>query len=181
MTGRRLGRSFGTALFLGCAAVLAPPSAGMVAAQTVLIAETRDGQVIGQLPFAPDQEICLTWAHSVTGGLVADCFENRSDRMVLTRSFLHDFAAGLGEVVGRGRLTPAPGGGYWIVGIDEPVPDNALQLRAGAMSVGHVLALSTAPGAPIIRPDPSDDGGAIPLSRIAAGQSLRLRLAPAGH
>ena len=151
------------------------------AARTVLLAETRDGQILGHLPFGPDQEICLTWSHSVTGGLVADCFENRADRMVLTRSYLHDFAAGLGEVAGRGRLIPDPDGGYWIVGIDETVPGNTLRLRAGSAGVGHVLTPSIAPGAPLARPDRADATGAIALSRLAAGQSLHLRLAPAGH
>jgi hypothetical protein len=68
-------------------------------------------------------------------------YENTSGHFILTRSYLHDFAAGLGEVVGRGTLTPADGGGYWIEGIDEAMPDNALSLRIGAVRVGHALQL----------------------------------------
>ncbi|WP_234822653.1 DUF1850 domain-containing protein [Palleronia aestuarii] len=80
---------------------------------------------------------CLEWAHSVTGGAVADCFVNADGRMVLDRSYLHDYAAGLGEVPGRGHVVAAPGGGYWIEGIDEPVPGDALPLRVGGPRVGH--------------------------------------------
>ncbi len=98
-----------------------------------------EGSVLRTLPLPEDQEICLTWAHSVTGGKVADCFENRAGQLVLTRSYLHDFAAGLGEVEGRGKLTSAPGGGYWIEDMDEPLPDNRLHLRVGAPQVGHRL------------------------------------------
>ena len=101
---------------------------------------TVEGRVLRTLPLPQGQELCLSWAHSVTGGEVADCFENRAGQFVLTRSFLHDFAAGLGEVTGRGRLAPAPGGGYWIDDINEPLPGNSLRLRIGAARVGHQLA-----------------------------------------
>ncbi|ATX67897.1 DUF1850 domain-containing protein [Roseinatronobacter bogoriensis subsp. barguzinensis] len=88
---------------------------------------------------AEGQEICLHWAHSVTGGDVADCFENRAGHLTLTRSYLHDFAAGLGEVEGRGTLIPDPQGGYWIIEMNEALPDNRLALRTGAADVGHRL------------------------------------------
>jgi hypothetical protein len=64
--------------------------------------------------------------------------------MILVRSFLHDFAAGLGTVEGRGgRLVSAPGGGYWIEGINEPIPGNALALRVGEQRVGHRLEIGS--------------------------------------
>ena len=100
---------------------------------------TVEGRVLRTLPLPQGQELCLSWAHSVTGGEVADCFENRAGHLLLTRSYLHDFAAGLGEVAGRGQLVAAPGGGYWIEGMDEPLPGNSLTLRIGAPRVGHVL------------------------------------------
>jgi hypothetical protein len=110
-------------------------------AESVLEVRLGSGAVLAQWPMAEGQELCLTWAHSVTGGKVADCFNNRAGRFTLQRSYLHDFAAGLGEVAGRGTLTPADGGGYWIEGIDEAMPDNALLLRIGAAQVGHALQL----------------------------------------
>lgn len=70
---------------------------------------------------------------------MADCFVNRAGRLVLDRAYLHDFAAGLGEVRGRGTLVAAPEGGYWIMGIDEALPDNRLTLRIGPARVGHRL------------------------------------------
>lgn len=98
------------------------------------------GAVLAQLPMREGAEICLRWSHSVTGGAVADCFENRAGRLTLTRSFLHDYAAGLGEVAGRGQVVAALRGGYWIVDIDEAMPANSLTLRNGSDRVGHILA-----------------------------------------
>lgn len=123
-------------------------------AQPVLTV-TTDTEELGTIPMPEGQDICLRWRHSVTGGKVADCFANRAGQLMLTRSYLHDFAAGLGEVEGRGTLTPAPGGGYWITDMDEPLSENSLTLRIGSERVGHilyagdtVLPLSTlAPGA----------------------------------
>lgn len=152
------GRSFGAALAL-CLCV----GAGPVLAKPLLEIVAENDTVIGTLDFAPGQEICLTWSHSVTGGKVADCFENRRNALVLTRSYLHDFAAGLGEVEGRGTIAPAPEGGYWITGIDETIPDNALTLRIGTSRVGHVL---------------SNGAQTFALSDIAAGARVLLRLRP---
>jgi hypothetical protein len=137
--------------------------ASPIAAQDLLTVEARDGAVLGQLAFEPAREICLSWSHSVTGGAVADCFENRAGALTLTRSYLHDFAAGLGEIAGRGTLVSAQGGGYWIEGIDEAIPDNALLLRVGAIRVGHVLRGTDTE---------------IDLSAMAAGQRVTLRLIP---
>lgn len=130
MTGRATGRLCFAALFVPGLACADPAT---------LQLQDAGGAVLAQLPMSAGAEICLRWAHSVTGGAVADCFENRSGTLTLTRSFLHDFAAGLGEVAGRGMLVSAQGGGYWIMGIDEALPDNGLTLRAGSGHVGHRL------------------------------------------
>lgn len=106
-------------------------------------------------------EWCLSWNHSVTGGAVCDCFADRGGRMVLDRSFLHDFAAGLGEVAGRGRVEAADGGGYWIRDMDEPIAGNALALRVGQRSVDHRLRINAHVYA---------------LSDLAAGQRVVLQL-----
>lgn len=119
-----------------------------------------DGSELARMPFN-GSEICLEWAHSVTGGAVADCFKAPQGELTLTRSYLHDFAAGLGEVAGRGTLMPEPSGGYWIVGIDEVIPPSGLPLRVGPPSVGHRL-----------------DGasGTINLSDIAANMRVILQV-----
>lgn len=137
--------------------------AAPIAAEALLAVESPKGLVVGEMRFAPGQEICLSWSHSVTGGPVADCFENRDGKLMLTRSYLHDFAAGLGEVAGRGTIRPAMAGGYWIEGIDEVIPGNALVLRAGAPRVGHIL---------------QGGGQRLNLSARAAGARLVLRLIP---
>ncbi|WP_026352566.1 DUF1850 domain-containing protein [Yoonia vestfoldensis] len=147
-----------------CAALLytALCAGGPATAQPVLVVETA-GPPLGELSFQPGEEICLTWNHSVTGGAVADCFENIAGQLTLTRSYLHDFAAGLGEVAGRGQIMPAAAGGYWITDIAEPIPDNSLALRVGPARVDHRL---------------TGTGHALALSRLAPDTAVRLTLHP---
>ncbi|MBC7132814.1 MAG: DUF1850 domain-containing protein [Roseovarius sp.] len=107
-------------------------------------------------------EWCLHWQHSVTGGDVTDCFRIDDGRLVLTRSFLHDpAAAGLGEVPGRGRLIRSPGGGEWIVDIDEPMPRNRVFVRIGGAAINHRLTYG---------------GETLNLSRIFAGERVTISL-----
>ncbi|MDP2737480.1 MAG: DUF1850 domain-containing protein [Pseudorhodobacter sp.] len=121
------------------------------------------GVLLAHLPVASGAEFCLRWKHSVTGGKVADCFHVADGVMVLDRSFLHDYAAGLGEVPGRGVVHAASGGGYWINGINEIMADNQVTLRVGSFAVDHRLT------GPAWR---------INLSALAAGQRVILRPAP---
>lgn len=116
-----------------------------------------DGALIAKID-AP--AFCLHWSHSVTGGAVADCFDTSAGLLILTRTYLHDFAAGLGHIPGRGVQRSAEGGGYWIEGIDEPVPGNALVLRVGAPRVGHRIVAGAQE---------------VLLSALAAGQRVILR------
>ena len=125
-----LGRLFGAVLFLAT-----PASAD------VLEVRLGTGDLLAQWTMAEDEELCLSWAHSVTGGKVIDCFVNDAGQMMLSRSYLHDFAAGLGEVPGRGTIRAADGGGYWIDAIFEPLPQNALTVRIGSVRVDHRLHL----------------------------------------
>ena len=148
-----------------CLAALFAPV--LAAAGPALQLQGEGGAVLAQLPMPGGAEICLHWAHSVTGGAVADCFENRAGRLTLTRSFLQDYAAGLGEVAGRGQVVAAQGGGYWITGIDEAMPANSLTLRAGSARVGHRLAVTTLQG----------QGQELQLSEyVARGARVRLYL-----
>lgn len=119
-----------------------------------------DGAVLAVLPLAPGDEFCLRWNHSVTGGKVADCFGIVDGVMMLERSYLHDYAAGLGEVAGRGTVRAAEGGGYWIEGINEPVRGNRLALRVGSRAVDHRLTSAA---------------WQIGLSAVAAGERVILR------
>lgn len=119
-----------------------------------------DGATLALLPLPPGGGFCLRWNHSVTGGAVADCFKLTDGRMILDRSYLHDYAAGLGDIAGRGHVRSAEGGGYWIEDIDEPLRANRLLLRVGSPSVDHRL---------------TSDAWQIDLSKIAAGQRVILR------
>lgn len=159
MRHRASGRLFGAALSCGVAlAVISLP----VQADTLRITGA-DGAEIAALPFPQGPEICLRWSHSVTLGAVADCFENRRGALTLTRSYLHDFAAGLGEVPGRGTLTSAAGGGYWITGMAEALPRNTLALRVGPARVGHRI---------------EHPGGTLDLSAMAANRRITFILIP---
>ncbi|WP_282026181.1 DUF1850 domain-containing protein [Limimaricola cinnabarinus] len=129
-----------------------------------LTATLSDGTEIARLPVPEGGEWCVLWRHSVQGFEVADCYENRGGRMVLMRSHQPDFAAGLGHIPGRGRQASDGEGGYWITGIEEPVPGDAYVLRAGSMAVDHRL---------------SAGGATVSLSERAARARIRIALEPA--
>lgn len=128
-----------------------------------LTATLPDGTEIARLAVPPGGEWCVLWRHSVQGFEVADCYENRAGRMVLMRSHQPDFAAGLGHIPGRGTQVSDGAGGYWITGIDEPVPGDAYVLRAGSMAVDHRL---------------SAGGATVSLSEHAARRRIRIALEP---
>lgn len=117
------------ALAFGTGAAIPSTTAG---AQVLVL--RLDGAEVMRHPLP----VCLVWNHSVTGGLVADCLDQEAGTLILRKSYLHDFAPGLGEVIGRGTLTPDPRGGYWIDGLDAPLPQG-LVLRVGGPAVAHRL------------------------------------------
>lgn len=148
-------------LLAACPGAAETPRPGDRAA--TLTATLSDGTEIARLTVPEGGEWCLLWRHSVQGFEVADCYENQAGRMVLTRSHQPDFAAGLGHIPGRGSQASDGAGGYWITGIDEPVPGNAYLLRAGSMAVDHRL---------------SRDGITVSLSERAARRRIRIALEP---
>lgn len=159
---RRAARALAGAALLASAGTLAVTAGPEAAPATLQVTAASSGEVLALLPLGPEGRFCLRWNHSVTGGAVADCFRQEASGLVLERSYLHDFAAGLGHTPGRGLQRPAAEGGYWIEGIEAPLPGGALTLRVGRPAVGH--RIETAAGA------------RLDLSALAAGQ--RLRLAP---
>ena len=102
-----------------------------------LVARILDGPEVARFAVPDGAGWCVLWRHSVQGFEVQDCYENRDGRMVLVRSHLPDFAAGLDHIPGRGRQVSDGRGGYWIEDLDEPVPGNAYILRPGAGDVDH--------------------------------------------
>ncbi len=156
MIAAPIGRPLAGAALSLCLSAAAPVDAGIE-----VVADS--GAVLATFAAPEGAEWCLHWRHSVTGGAVADCFETRAGTLLLTRSFLHDYAAGLGEIAGRGTVRAAAGGGYWIDAIDEPLPGNTLRLRVGGARVAHRIA---------------HPGGTLALSARAAGQRVTLRPTP---
>ncbi len=109
-----------------------------------LTATLADGTEIARLAVPEGSGWCVLWNHSVQGFEVQDCYENRGGAMVLTRSHLPDFAAGLDHIPGRGEQLSDGQGGYWIEDLDEPVPGNAYILRPGSIAVDHRLRTAQA-------------------------------------
>jgi hypothetical protein len=140
----------------GCLALL------LSAAEAGTLTATReDGTEIARLSVPEGAGWCVLWHHSVKGFEVSDCYENRGGAMVLVRSHLPDFAAGLDHIPGRGRQVSDGKGGYWILDIDEPVPGNAYVLRPGAGAVDHRLRAGDS---------------TVSLSAVAARERVRIAL-----
>lgn len=125
-----------------------------------------EGAVSFACELQPHDRWCLRWNHSVAGFTVQDCFVFRPPMMVLDESVQPDFAAGLGQVQGRGEVRADAAGGYRIVGIDMPVAGNRLLLRVGAMDVDHRVVVG---------------GATVSLSEHAAGRRIVMRIADEGR
>jgi len=108
-----------------------------------LSATLPDGTALARFDIPEGAGWCVIWHHSVQGFEVTDCYENRAGRMVLVKSHLPDFAAGLGHIPGRGRQVSDGAGGYWILDLDEPVVGNAYILRPGLGSVNHRIQVGS--------------------------------------
>lgn len=121
-----------------------------------------EGAVLFACELRPHDRWCLLWNHSVAGFTVQDCFVFRPPKMVLDESVQPDFAAGLGQVQGRGEVRAGATGGYRIVGIGMPVAGNRLLLRVGSASVDHRVVVG---------------GATVSLSEPAAGRRVVMRIA----
>jgi hypothetical protein len=122
-------------------------AAALIAPQAfagTLTATLPDGAEIARLSVPEGTGWCVIWNHSVKLFEVQDCYENRGGAMVLVRSHLPDFAAGLDHIPGRGVQLSDGQGGYWIEDLDEPVPGNAYVLRPGGPAVDHRLRTADA-------------------------------------
>lgn len=133
------------------------------AAEMLVASRAGDGTVLAKAEIPDGAGWCVLWRHSVQGFEVADCYRNRSGRMVLDRSHLPDFAAGLDHIPGRGVQRSDGHGGYWIEDLDEPVPGNAYILRPGSMAVDHRLRIGARE---------------ISLSALATHERVRIALTP---
>jgi len=98
---------------------------------------TVDGRPIAWLPLREGERLELTWVHSVSGIRVREVFRYRNGTLFFTETHNPWFAAGLGEVPGRGRVVAESGHAVAIVDIDEPAW--GMVFRLGAPSVGHTL------------------------------------------
>ncbi len=112
------------------------------AAAGTLSVTLDDGTALARIAVPEGAEWCILWNHSVQGFEVSDCYVNEAGRMVLKRSHLPDFAAGLDHIPGRGRQVSDGRGGYWIEDLDEAVPGNAYVLRTGGPKVDHRIAVA---------------------------------------
>lgn len=150
-----LGALLALALYLTLPAGLASGSASYL----VVTDEAGAERVRLNLSNAPRWH--LAWNHSVTGIRVRDFYEAKDGIMTLIASHTPAYDAGLGHIPGRGRAESDGAGGYWIRGIDEPVPGNAYWLRVGTPRVGHTLV---------------HGGRSVNLSELAAGERVRIAL-----
>ena len=103
----------------------------------------------------------LRWNHSVTGILVTDYYYWNGEQMLLTASHTPAFDAGLGHIPNRGRLESDGNNGYWILDINEPVPNNAYALRVGSRNVNHRI---------------EHEGNIYSLTEVAEGTRVTIRV-----
>jgi len=87
------------------------------------------------LSFSP--QWIVRWNHSVTGVTVSDYYYWDGQNILLTDSHTPAFDAGLGHIPGRGKQLSDGQHGYFIIDIDEKVPNNTYAMRVGSLKVKH--------------------------------------------
>ena len=148
LASRRIGSVLTALLLLGSGS-----------AEPYLVVSDEEGNILLELPLGDEPAWTVAWNHSVTGNLVQDHYLFEGGRMLLVASRAPTFDAGLGHVIGRGRLESDGEGGHLIVGIDEPVTGNSYLLRVGGPKVDHRIVHA---------------GASHSLSAMAAGRRLRI-------
>jgi len=98
-----------------------------------------DGRPVALLPLHEGERFQLSWVHSVSHIPVREVFAFQKGRIWLEESHNPWFAAGLGEVPGRGRLVSEAGHAVALVEIHEPA--GGLALRIGAPEIHHTLLI----------------------------------------
>lgn len=147
---------------LVAALVVVSSTAPLANAASLSVSRIDNGRELARFALSEGESWCILWNHSVQGFEVADCYENRGGTMVLVKSHQPDFAAGLGEIPGRGHQVSDGKGGYWILAIDEPVSGNAYVLRPGRQStVDHRIAIA---------------GRTVSLSKLAEHDRVKISL-----
>ncbi|WP_457631748.1 DUF1850 domain-containing protein [Oceanithermus sp.] len=90
-----------------------------------------------RVPVRDGEKVELTWIHSVSAIPVREVFVVRGDELVLMETHNQWFAAGLGEIAGRGRTVSEDGHAVAIVDINEPA--DGMVLRIGSPEIHHTL------------------------------------------
>ena len=119
------------------------------------------GDPLFELSLSDEPNWIIRWNHSVTGITVSDYYRWDGATMLLTNSHTPAFDAGLGHIPGRGRLESDGQGGYWILDINEPVPNNTYLLRVGSEQVNHRIL---------------HDGQTYFLSNVASRERVRIEV-----
>lgn len=88
-------------------------------------------------PVRTGERVELTWIHSVSAIPVREVFEVRGGDLWLMETHNPWFAAGLGEIAGRGRTVSEEGHAVAIVDINERA--DGMVLRIGSPEIHHTL------------------------------------------
>lgn len=137
--------------------------ASLAFASPTLQVTRDDGTLLLSLDLSEEPSWVIEWNHSVSGIVVEDYYRYHEGQMLLTDSHTPRFDAGLGYIAGRGVLESDDDHGYWIRGIDEPVPGNAYYLRVGSPRVNHRIIHA---------------GRVYSLSEVAANTRVKIEVVP---
>lgn len=136
---RRLPRAFALLLAL---LLLAPPALGADPGERSweLVLRRSSGEELLRVALGEEARWTIAWRHSVSGSPVSDTFEWRDGTLYLVEhATLHLDIAGLGLTPGRGTLEEAPGGGFVIRNIFEPIHGNVHHFIIGSERTDMVL------------------------------------------